>query len=69
MLGPQELTIDLPIRVRGLENNGCAAVYSTKRPWFRFIPVDRRARHGSRSRSTRKTRSGWATCLCATTRT
>ena len=40
MLGPQSVIIDLPIRVRGLENNGCAAVYSTKRPWFRFIPVD-----------------------------
>ena len=40
VLGPQNLMIDLPIRVRGLENNGCAAVYSTKRPWFRFIPVD-----------------------------
>ena len=40
MLGPQNLIIDLPIRVRGLENNGCAAVYSTKMPWYRFIPVD-----------------------------
>jgi hypothetical protein len=40
VLGPQSLTIDLPIRVRGLENNGCAAVYSSKMPWFRFIPVD-----------------------------
>ena len=27
------------MRVRGLEDNGCAAVHSTKRPWFRFIPV------------------------------
>ena len=40
-LGPQDLMIDLPIRVHGLENNGCAAVYTTKRPWFRFVPVDR----------------------------
>jgi len=40
VLGPQSLTIDLPIRVRGLENNGCGAVYSTKTPWLRFIPVD-----------------------------
>ncbi|HEY3418900.1 MAG TPA: hypothetical protein VGM23_18655, partial [Armatimonadota bacterium] len=39
-LGPQRLTIDLPIRVRGLENNGCVAVYSTLRPWYRFVPVD-----------------------------
>ena len=38
-LGPQNLIIDLPIRVRGLEDNGCAAVYSTQHPWFRFIPV------------------------------
>jgi hypothetical protein len=40
VLGPQTLIIELPVRVRGLENNGCAAVYSTRRPWFRFIPVD-----------------------------
>ncbi len=39
-LGPQKLIIDLPIRVRGLENNGCAAVFSTARKWFRYIPVD-----------------------------
>lgn len=40
VVGPQELILELPVRVRGLENNGCAAVYSTRRPWFRFIPVD-----------------------------
>jgi len=40
VVGPQNLMIDLPIRVRGLDNNGCAAVYSTLRPWFRFVPVD-----------------------------
>jgi hypothetical protein len=39
-LGPQALIIDLPIRVRGLEDNGCAAIYSSQRPWFRFVPVD-----------------------------
>ncbi|MEI6166931.1 MAG: hypothetical protein WCS52_07030 [bacterium] len=39
-LGPQALIIDLPVRVQGIENNGCVAVYSTKCPWFRFIPVD-----------------------------
>ncbi|MBU4274031.1 MAG: hypothetical protein KKA28_19540, partial [Planctomycetes bacterium] len=39
-LGPQSLIIDLPIRVQGLVDNGCAAIYSTKVPWFRFIPVD-----------------------------
>ncbi|MHB9022572.1 MAG: hypothetical protein ACYC7E_00125 [Armatimonadota bacterium] len=38
-LGPRPLIIDLPIRVRGLQDNGCAAVYSTLRPWFRFVPV------------------------------
>ncbi|MDZ4200508.1 MAG: hypothetical protein U1E27_14630 [Kiritimatiellia bacterium] len=39
-LGPQKgLGIDLPIRVRDLQDNGCAAVYSTARPWFHFVPV------------------------------
>jgi len=38
-LGPRNLIIDLPIRVRGLEDNGCAAIYSANRPWFRFISV------------------------------
>jgi len=40
ILGPQDLVIELPVRVRGLQNNGCAAVWSTKRPWYRFVPVD-----------------------------
>ena len=39
-LGPQQLLIDLPIRVRKLSGNGCVAVWSSKRPWFRFVPVD-----------------------------
>ena len=39
-LGPQSLLIDLPVRVQGLADNGCTAVYSTKLPRFRFIPVD-----------------------------
>jgi len=39
-LGPQSLIIDLPIRVQGLADNGCAAIYSSKVPRFRFIPVD-----------------------------
>ena len=38
-LGPRDLTCDLPIRVRGLEDNGCAAVYVTGRNFFRFIGV------------------------------
>lgn len=37
--GPQALPIDLPIQVQGVEDNGCAAVFSTVRPWFRFLPV------------------------------
>jgi hypothetical protein len=39
-LGPESLPIDLPIRVRGLDDNGCAAAWSTVRPWFRFVAVD-----------------------------
>lgn len=38
-LGPQRLPIDLPIRVQGLDDNGCVAVSSTVRPWFRFVPL------------------------------
>jgi len=39
-LGPKkEIGIDLPIKVSGLEDNGCVAVFSTKRKWFRFVPV------------------------------
>ena len=38
-LGPQQLIIDLPIRVTGLQDNGCCAVYSNHRPWFRPVPV------------------------------
>ena len=38
-IGPRDLIIDLPFRIQGLVDNGCAAVYSTKRPWFRFVPV------------------------------
>lgn len=37
--GPQKLIIDLPIMVKGIKDNGCVAVYSTKRPWFRFVSV------------------------------
>lgn len=31
------LGIDLPIRITGLKNNGCIAVYSSQRKWFRFV--------------------------------
>ncbi len=37
-LGPlQGLGIDLPICVRGLDDNGCIAVYSSLRPWLRYV--------------------------------
>ncbi len=35
--GPQKLIIDLPMVVEGIEDNGCVAVYTTRRPWFRFV--------------------------------
>ncbi len=37
--GPQELVVDLPLRIKGVADNGCAAVHSSGRPWFRFVPV------------------------------
>jgi len=36
---PRETIIDLPIRVEGIEDNGCAAVYTQARPWFRWVGV------------------------------
>jgi hypothetical protein len=36
---PRSTIIDLPIRVQGIEDNGCVAVYSTARPFFRFVGV------------------------------
>ena len=36
-IGPKPLMTDLNFRVRGIEDNGCVAVYSSNRPWFRFI--------------------------------
>lgn len=39
-LGPQKgIGIDLPIRVAGLDNNGCVAVFSSFRPFYRYIGV------------------------------
>jgi hypothetical protein len=38
-LGPQDLIIELPVRVAGLEDNGCVAMFSDRRGWFRFVPV------------------------------
>ena len=37
--GPKSVGIDFPVRVDGVVDNGCAAVYSTVRPWFRYIGV------------------------------
>ena len=38
-LGPRELICDLPIRVRGIQDNGCAAVYSSRNKFHRFVAV------------------------------
>lgn len=39
-LGPKkDIGIDLPVKVSGIEDNGCAAVYTTDRKWFRFVSV------------------------------
>ena len=37
--GPREMICDLAFRVRGLDDNGCAAVYVAARKFFRFVPV------------------------------
>jgi hypothetical protein len=37
--GPALQVIDQPFKVTGLRDNGCAAVYSSQRPWFRYIGV------------------------------
>jgi lysophospholipase L1-like esterase len=36
---PRPTIIDLPIRVQGIADNGCVAVYSSTRPFFRFVGV------------------------------
>jgi hypothetical protein len=38
-IGPREMIVDLPISVSGIEDNGCAAVYGTRRPWLRWVGV------------------------------
>ncbi|HEY3415255.1 MAG TPA: hypothetical protein VGM23_00095, partial [Armatimonadota bacterium] len=38
-IAPRATIIDLPFRVQGIEDNGCAAVYSTARTWFRPVGV------------------------------
>jgi hypothetical protein len=36
-ISPRETIIDLPIRVSGLEDNGCVAVFGSKHPWLRWV--------------------------------
>ncbi len=38
-IGPRDLIIDRPFRIEGLQDNGCAAIYTSVRSWFRFVPV------------------------------
>ena len=38
-VGPRDMICDLPIRVRGVQDNGCAAVHSSRNPFLRFIAV------------------------------
>jgi len=38
-LGARDLIIDRPFRVEDLQDNGCTAIYSNLRSWFRFVPV------------------------------
>lgn len=38
-VGPEKLNIDLPIRIEGVADNGCVAVFSSDRKWFLFVPV------------------------------
>jgi len=37
--GPAETIIDMPIKVSGIQDNGCAAIYSSIHPWFNFVPT------------------------------
>jgi hypothetical protein len=36
---PHSTIVDLPIRLQGIEDNGCVAVHSSARPFFRFVGV------------------------------
>lgn len=40
-LGPRQMICDLPVRVRGLEDNGCVAVYTKNDygPYFKYVPM------------------------------
>ena len=37
--GPAVSVIDIPIKVSGLIDNGCTAIYSSMHPWFNFVPI------------------------------
>jgi len=38
-VAPRETIVDLPVRLAGIEDNGCAAAYTNERPWFRWVGV------------------------------
>ena len=38
-LGPLYTGIDHPFRIDGLDDNGCVAIYTSLRPWFRFVGI------------------------------
>ncbi|MCG2660216.1 MAG: hypothetical protein L6437_08235 [Kiritimatiellae bacterium] len=38
-IGPRSLICDLAFRVKGIEDNGCAAVYNHSKKYFRFVAV------------------------------
>ena len=38
-VGPRDFICDLPFRVHGIEDNGCAAIYVASRKFFRFVSV------------------------------
>ena len=38
-IGPREVIVALPCRLRGIRDNGCVAVRSSDRPWFRWVSV------------------------------
>ena len=69
-LGPQNLMIDLPIRVRG---SGEQRLRGRLQHEDAVVPLHPRGygRHGMvpGADRARRTRYGWATCSCATTRT
>jgi len=55
-VAPRETIVDLPIRLDGIQDNGCAAVYTNARPWFRWVGVAEGS--ASRKASHRRPRGG-----------